>query len=338
MANQETTEPSTKRLTTEVADGVHALLGPVNSLIIEGPENGAVLIDSGQDADAGKRIRKALDQLGRTPTALVNTHSHADHFGGNAYLVRRYPALEILAPEFESAIITTPFLEPVYLFHGASPLKELRSKWLQGPPSPVHREIGAGAVEIGGVQLELVDLRGHAHRQLGVRFGDFLFAADGVFGDATLQRYPLPFAQDVSDQLTSFDVLDELAFNGTEHNTRPVVAMLPGHGELTTGSERIGELVQRNRETVQRAAEVVLAACSRTATDDRRSDGSVDDGGASTEDVLAFTARELGLEMNDLPRFHLNLCAVSAYLAHLRRAGRIEPLAAAGRLTWRVSA
>src|SRR5690606_35578824 len=143
------------------------------------------------------------------------------------------------APEFEAAIIRSPFLEPVYLFHGASPLSELRSKWLQGPPSVVHREIGPGEIEIGGVHLELIDLRGHAHRQLGVKFGDFLYAADGVFGDATLERYPLPFAQDVSDQLASFDVLDELIKVDDENKGRQILSLLPGHGELTTGIQEI---------------------------------------------------------------------------------------------------
>src|SRR5680860_1435801 len=147
----------------DLGNGVHALLGAVNSLIIEGSVGTAVLVDSGQDADAGRRIRRALEHLELRPTAILNTHSHADHFGGNAFLLRQFPDLEVHAPEIEAEIIRAPYLEPVYLFHGASPLAELRSKWLLGPASPVHHEVAAGEVMIGGVSFRLLDVRGHAH-------------------------------------------------------------------------------------------------------------------------------------------------------------------------------
>lgn len=334
MSNQANSDPSStsKSLTTEIAEGVHALLGAVNSLIIEAPGGRAVLVDSGQDNDAGKRIRRALEQLALEPVAILNTHSHADHFGGNAYLLKRFPDLEVLAPEFEAAIISTPYLEPVYLFHGASPPKELRSKWLQGPASPVHREIAAGQLEVAGLQLELIDLRGHAHRQLGVRYRETLFAADGVFGEATLLRYPLPFAQDVSGQLASFERLTEYCQAATPGGTGTIARLLPGHGELLTGTERIVELVRLNNETVTRAAEVVLTACST------KTNPAATPHGAGTEEVLAFTAAELGLEMNDLPRYHLNLCTVSAYLTHLRSQGLVEPHTTGGRLYWQATA
>ena len=293
---------------SNVADGLHVMTGAVNSLIVEGPDDTAVLVDTGSDADAGKRIRRALEELGRTPTAIVNTHSHADHCGGNAYLVKRFPELEVLAPEIEANIIRAPYLEPVYLFHGASPPRELLSKWLMAPASPVHREIAAGDHEIGGVALTLIDLRGHAHRQLAVRVGEFLFAADGVFGEGTLERYPLPFAQDVGAQLKSFEVIEASASEGVKR-------LLPGHGDVT---EDIGQVVERNRLAVERAVEIVEDACRST----------------TTEEVLARVAAELGLAMDDLPRYHLNLCTVSAYLSHLRSEGRVEVGLEAGRLTW----
>ncbi|HZJ08409.1 MAG TPA: hypothetical protein VFD39_01815, partial [Trueperaceae bacterium] len=143
--------------------------------------------------------------------------------------------------------------------------------------------------------------------------GDLLFAADAVFGVATLERYPLPFAQDVSAQLKSFDVVAATSISDG------VKRLLPGHGEL---SDDIEGLVARNRAAVLRAAEVVLAAC--------------DDVGL--EDVLARTAAELDQTINDLARYHLNLCTVAAYLAHLRCEDRVEPVLAGGRLTWKEKA
>ena len=290
---------------TQLSDRVYALTGAVNSAIVAGDDGRAVIVDTGQDSDHGRRLRRALEELGLTLAAIVNTHSHADHFGGNDYLVRQYPEAVVHAPPFEAAVIRAPYLEPVYLFHGAKPPPEMTTKWLQAKPSPVHVEVEAGPLEVAGLRLELLDVRGHAHRMVAVKVDDVLLASDAVFGPATLARYPLPFGQDVGAQKAAHAVV---AGGGAR-------VLLPGHGEATTDVEGI---VAANAAAVARAEDAVLAACR----------------GSSTEDVLAAVGAALDLAMDDLPRFHLNLCTVSAYLSHLRETGRVVARLAGGRLTW----
>ena len=58
-------------------------------LLMDGAE--AAAVDSGYVTDAAETVRMVHDVLGaRRLTRLINTHSHADHIGGNAALVRAF--------------------------------------------------------------------------------------------------------------------------------------------------------------------------------------------------------------------------------------------------------
>ena len=86
------------------------------------------LIDSGNDKDAGRKIRQHLDRNGWKLTAIYNTHSNADHIGGNQYL-QRQTGCKVYAPGVEQAFTRAPILEPSFLYGGCPP-KELRHKFL----------------------------------------------------------------------------------------------------------------------------------------------------------------------------------------------------------------
>ncbi|MEJ2289014.1 MAG: MBL fold metallo-hydrolase [Deinococcales bacterium] len=289
-----------------LSDRVYYLPGGVNCALVVGEDGHAVVVDSGQDKDYGRNLRRACEGLGVTPVAIVNTHAHADHFGGNAYLLRQFPDLEVYAPPFEASIIRSPYLEPVYLFHGARPIDELMSKWLQAEASPVHHELEGDSLELAGIAFEVLDTSGHAHRQVALRVDDVLLAADAFFGDSVLDKYALPFGQDIAGQLASFEVV----------RSSGARIALPGHGDPSSELDRS---IDANVAAVQAAADAVADACT----------------GGGTEDVLAGACEALGIALTDLPRYHLNLCTVSAYLSYLRQQGRVEAGLEGGRLGWR---
>ena len=288
-----------------LSDTVHYLAGNVNAAIISTPENKAIVVDTGGDKDSGRRIKKACDALQLEPVAIINTHSHADHYGGNEYLVRNLD-LPVYAPPFESSIMQSPYLEPVYLFGGAKPLPEMQNKWLLAKPSPVHHTMQPGTLELHGITLEIIECSGHAHTHYAVKVGDVLLAADAVFGAAVLERYPLPFGQDIGNQLASIQKIPAL-------NAR---VLLPGHGNPTEG---IAALAQANRQAIEQAATTVALACT----------------GVDTATVLKKVCDDLSVHMTDLPRYYLNLCTVMAYLAYLRDEGRVTLELRDNSLFWR---
>ena len=91
-------------------------------------EKQVCLIDSGNDKDAGRRLRKLLDEKGWKLTAIYNTHANADHNGGNRYL-QQQTGCKIYAPGIDCVVNRHPILEPAFLYGGFPP-KELRHKFL----------------------------------------------------------------------------------------------------------------------------------------------------------------------------------------------------------------
>ena len=112
-----------------------------NSYYIESPakiglvkinDNDVCLIDSGSDKDAGRKVRQILDangwKHGWKLKAIYNTHSNADHIGGNSYL-QKQTGCRIYVPGIECSFTRHPVLEPSFLY-GGYPFSDLRHKFL----------------------------------------------------------------------------------------------------------------------------------------------------------------------------------------------------------------
>lgn len=171
-------------------------------------ENECMLIDTGVDKAAGKMIAKELEAAGLTPQWIINTHAHADHFGGNAFLQERYNC-EIYASSFEGAIIENPLLEPFFLY-SAVPLKELENKFLFAKPSKLTEKLSPGSFSIAGQQVQIVPLPGHTPEQIGIITpDDVFFVGDAYFPVETLEKYGVPYFADITQTKETLQWLSE---------------------------------------------------------------------------------------------------------------------------------
>ena len=279
-----------------LAPGVLYLPGAVNSLVVEDGHGGALVVDTGLDDSHARKLLRALEARGLTPGAILNTHSHADHIGGNAFLVGRFPEIKIFAPPLEDAIIRSPVLEPIYLF-GARPPRELQNKFLMAQPSPARLAPEPGLTRIAGVELELIEVAGHASLMYAVRVGEVLYAADALFGPAALARHPLTFCMDSTLQKESAAKLTKL--DGLR-------VTLPGHGDPT---DDLPALVQENLSSYARTTEAVREAARTPAT---------------VDELLRRVTAHFGLEVGQLGAALLNRSVVSAHLTELLEAGEVS--------------
>lgn len=282
---------------SSLAPGVHYLPGAVNSLVVEDGRGGALLVDTGLDDGHARKLLRGLTERNLTPTGILNTHSHADHHGGNAFILRRFPTVKVFAPPLEDAIITHPILKPIGLF-GARPPRELQSKFLLAPPSPARLAPEPGLTRIGGAVVELLEVAGHASMMYAVRVGEVLYAADALFGGAALAKHPLVFCQDSALQKEAAARLGEL---------EGVRVTLPGHGDPTPD---LTGLVAANLAAYARTTAAVLEA--------------VQVGAAGVDDLLARVCGALGVTMESAGAVVLNRAVVSAHLTELLEAGQVS--------------
>ena len=116
----------------------------------------AYVIDTGIDKDAAKKIERFIKEKEAELKVIINTHSHADHCGGNSYLQEKTGCL-IYSSDLEASIIRNPVLEPALLY-GGSPYKEIMNKFLMAKPSKAkdisEAKLPEGfAVSFGGTNL-----------------------------------------------------------------------------------------------------------------------------------------------------------------------------------------
>ena len=197
-----------------------------------------VLIDSGSDRDAGKKVKRILDSRGWKLKAIYNTHSHADHIGGNRYL-QEQTGCAVYAPGMERDFTLHPLLEPAFLYGGFPP-GDLRHKFLMAQESRAE----ALTEQVLPPDLEPVPLPGHSFDMTGFRAGDVVYLADCLSSEATLEKYGISFLVDVEAYLDTLSHVMEMQAE----------MFVPSHAEPV---KDIRPLAKRNMDRVWEIAGIM---------------------------------------------------------------------------------
>ncbi|MCI8821710.1 MAG: MBL fold metallo-hydrolase [Lachnospiraceae bacterium] len=247
------------------------------------------LIDSGNDKDAGRKVRQLLDKNGWNLTAIYNTHSNADHIGGNRYL-QAQTGCRIYAPGIDCAFTRHPVLEPSFLY-GGFPCKDLRHKFLLAQESDAEELTKDCLPE----DFEIIPLPGHFFDMVGYRTkDDVVYLADCLSSKETLDKYQITFLYDVSACLDTLQMV----------KTLPGKIFVPAHAEA---AEDIAELAQYNMDKVHEIADRITDLCREPLC---------------FETILQKLFTDYGLTMN-FEQYVLVGSTVRSYLSWLKDTGRL---------------
>jgi len=268
--------------------------------VVKTGENTVCLIDSGSDKDAAKKVKRHLDANGWKLHAIYNTHSNADHIGGNLYL-HEQTGCRIYAPGVECAMTRHPILEPAYLYGGFPP-KALRNKFLMAQASPAEY-LTPETLPDG---WEIIPLPGHFFDMVGFKMPDGVaYIADCLSSRQTLDKYGVGVIVDVGAYL---DTLERI-------RTMEAKLFIPAHAEPT---DDITPLALYNIDAVLRTAEQILSLCAEPITFD---------------ELIGRLFDLLGLSLS-LQQYVLVGSTVKSYLTYLCDRGEMNVLVDHNRLLW----
>ena len=266
----------------KAGEKTYYIKNPTNIGIYKLDDNNIYLIDSGNDKEAGKKILKIINEQGWNIKGIINTHSNADHIGGNKVIQDR-TGCEIYASDIEESFVKYPILESTMLY-GGFPFKDLRNKFLlakESKPKNINELLVDG--------LEFIPLKGHFFDMIGIKTSDnIFFLGDSLFSEDTINKYHLFYIYDVGEYLNTLSYLKNLKGK----------LFIPSHCKATNN---IDSLIELNKKKIEEILDVIYKYCVENRT---------------FEEILKYIFDKYLLTMN-INQYVLISSTIKSYLSYL---------------------
>lgn len=304
----------------KIFENLYFIPGPTNTGVIVDKADDLIqvyLIDSGMNDEDAERIWTELetlfpsDQGGFSLKAIINTHSHADHAGGNNWFVNKTEC-DIWISYGEAGSLMNPALQSI-VTSGGHPLSQVDTPYLHAKECVATRIIGPNDVIKlnNSLQIGFIRLPGHYLDMLGIVVtskdnSTALFSGDAFFGQGHILKYWIPFLFDVRKFKETLEMLSQSNYN----------FYIPSHGTLIT---EISETAELNTIAILSTETCILNELKKEEL--------------TKEELLKKVA-----DKNDLifriGQHQLINCTLNAYLTYLAEEKKIDCKIVENRLIW----
>lgn len=274
----------------KLSENVFYIAGRTNIGVITSSKNECIIIDSGIDENYGRRILKILSSNNLKIKALINTHAHADHIGGNKIIYER-TNVKIYSSFGEKPFIENPLLEPLYLY-GAFPPKMLRNKLFMAEPTPIY-----DILENDFDGLKIIKIPGHSIDMIGILYENVAFIADALFSKEILEKHIIPYHLNIKQAIETIKNLKELKN----------LLCIPSHG---SPSKDIEELIEVNFSTIMKIRNIIIEELNIK--------------NKTIEELIKNIIQRTLIKINNTGQYSLIRSAILSYLSWLEEENILE--------------
>ncbi len=262
--------------------------GRTNIGVFKTGEDSVCLIDTGSAGD-GEKIDEIISGRGWKIDYIINTHTHIDHLGGNAYLMQKY-GIPAYCTEFDMAFAHYADLEASYM-NGGKPAGKLRRIFAH------PGKIGFRSIEENSLAgIAWTPLPGHTFGMIGVKTSDGIwFLADSYLSCDYIQNHRFGYLCDVGKYVETLTYIKTLEGG----------LFIPAHG---IAEEDIAETADRNIENVAGLLADLKDICQDFVSLDR---------------ILQGMYGKLGMRVN-VANHALLSSTIKSYLAYLEDEKELE--------------
>lgn len=286
----------------QLGENTYVLQAPANIGFYCLNHHEVCVIDSGISAHMGERILRLIHEQGWTLKMILNTHHHADHVGGNAYL-QKMTGCKIYSSEVNATIMKHPLINTA-LVYGGEPYLELHNKLMMSMACDCE-VITQDCLPTG---FEMMNVGGHSYEMMIYKTPDDVwFLGDSVLGEEILQVSKVSYLFQVGEYLKSLSIIEKL--NGS--------CFVPSHGSMTSD---IGKLVHKNREVITAIQKDISKLCEEPL---------------SFENLAQRLFEDYHMEL-DVNQYSLYTAALRSHLSFLESEGKVIPRMKKNVLLWEV--
>lgn len=246
-----------KNTIIQLSKSVYCLLGHTNvGIIVDNSE--IILVDSGLNSENASEIDKLIqNNFNKKISAIINTHSNADHAGGNKYFSEKYNCKIYTTPK-ESAFLENPYLESALIW-GAHPFDKIRTSYFECEKSIATDLVNENSqIKLNnGTIIKFISLPGHFIDMIGIFISDIdekntIFLGDSIFGAQMITKYNISYMINVSEFKNTLDKI--IKINSDFY--------IPSHGTIITSKEELIRVAKMNKNEIDKIQNYLLFICS----------------------------------------------------------------------------
>lgn len=228
----------------KASDRCYYIESPSKVGIYKRSDKDVYLIDSGSDKNSAKKTLKICEEQGWIIKGIINTHAHADHIGGNAYIQEK-TGCDIFCSTIDRPFIEHTIINPLHIYGGYFP-QEMEHKFFLAKESKT-KDISSSDFPS---ELKTYDISGHSLGMIAITTPDNIaFVGDIVSSEEIIKKYGITYLLDIKKHLESLTFVENMNADKfimshveTVDDIRPLIKL--NRNKIYEICEKILELLQ----------------------------------------------------------------------------------------------